>query len=285
MKYLEKIYKAINNNSFGIYVGAGLSVGAGLPNWKTLLEDLIKMIEAETSTPKDRVNELRKLINDPTKYLLLAEEIRESLSDDLNIYIKEKFDDRGIKPTKAHELAVSLKSKFVVTTNYDTLLEKAFIKTHLEEFPNVLTYEDASAINYNLWNDEYFILKAHGDAKNAPKNIVLTEKDYRKIIHQTYGYQSVLHTIFSSCTILFLGASLTDPELLLLLGFIHNIFHGGSPHHFALMDKDKITKTEIDRWRKDYNIHIIEYDSKDNHVQVNQVLEEIVNKTGKLVFK
>ena len=204
MKNLDKIYKAIENNSFGVYVGAGLSVGAGLPTWEQLLTDLIDKVERETTISEDRIVELKQLVQDPTKYLLIAEELRESLSDDLNVYIKEKFDDRKIKPTVAHELVVKLPSKFLITTNYDTLLEKAFIKTHSEEFPHVLTYEDASTINYNLWNDEYFILKAHGDAKTAPRNIVLTEKDYRKIIYQTYGYQSVMHTIFSSCSILFI---------------------------------------------------------------------------------
>ena len=50
------------------------------------------------------------------------------------------------------------------------------------------------------------------------------------------------------------------------------------------MDSRKVTKLEIDRWRKDYNIHIIEYDSKDNHKEVNDILNEIISEKGSLTF-
>lgn len=284
MKFLEKIYKAIDQDSLGVFVGAGLSVGAGLPSWEDLLGELIDKVENETQTAEDRIKDLRALNKNPTKYLLLAEELREILSDTLDVFIREKFDDKNIRPTKAHELAVSLPAQFLITTNYDTLLEKAFVKVHDSIFPSIFSYDQPDTINYNLWNNEYFILKAHGDAKNSPKNIILTEKDYRKVIHQSYGYQSVLHTIFSSCTILFIGASLSDPELLLLLGFIHNIFHGGSPHHYALLAEDKVTKTEVDRWRKDFNIHIITYNPKNNHEEVENIMKTIIDKKGVVQF-
>ncbi|MBK9567645.1 MAG: SIR2 family protein [Saprospiraceae bacterium] len=86
--------------------------------------------------------------------------------------------------------------------------------------------------------------------------MILTERDYRNIIYNQSGYQSILHAIFSTNSILFLGASLSDPELLLMLGYIHNIFHGGSPMHYALMANDIVTGTEKDRWKKDFNIEI-----------------------------
>lgn len=282
--YKTYIKKAIEKNSFGLYVGAGLSMGAGLPSWEKLLSNLIDQIESMGTTSSEKIGELRSLIKDSSKYLMVAEEIREIIPTYLERYVRDVFDSNEHNPTSAHEKLVSVKSKFVITTNYDTLIEKAFVKVHNAHYPKVFSYKDASSVNYNLWNDEYFILKSHGDARNAPSEIVLTEKDYRKIIYQQQGYQSILHAIFSTNTILFVGVSLNDPELLLLLGYIHNIFHGGSPTHYALLSEGSISKTEIHRWRTDYNIECILYDPANNHKQVENILDDIISENGVLQF-
>lgn len=280
---VEDIKKAIDKNSFGLYVGAGLSMGAGLPSWGQLLNELIDILERK-GIANTRIEEMRALAGFPSKYLMLAEELRDLIQNDLERLIRDRFEDKTKVPTDTHDVLVKLKSKFIITTNYDTLVEKALVKNFSNYFPTVYTYKDASSINYSLWNNDHFVLKAHGDAK-TPKEIVLTEKDYRNIIYNQSGYQSILHAIFSTNSILFVGVSLNDPELLLLLGYIHNIFHGGSPTHYALVSKNAVTETEIERWRKDFNIEIIKYDPKDNHVEVRSFLEDIIAVTGETTFE
>lgn len=279
---IADVIKAIEKESFGIYVGAGISMGAGMPSWESLLNELIDLIDAKGLVP-ERVAEMRELAKFPNRYLMIAEEIRDLIQKDLENLIRDRFEDRTKKPTQAHDILVKLKSKFIITTNYDTLIEKALVKNYDNHFPTVYTYKDSASINYSLWNNDHFVLKAHGDAK-SPKEIILTEKDYRHIIHNLNGYQSILHAIFSTNSILFVGASLNDPELLLLLGYIHNIFHGGSPTHYALLSEDSITKTESDRWRKDFNIECITYDPKNNHEALIKYLQEILEATGENSF-
>lgn len=41
----RELIKAFSNRKAAIFVGAGLSVGAGLPNWSSLMEPLKKEIE------------------------------------------------------------------------------------------------------------------------------------------------------------------------------------------------------------------------------------------------
>jgi len=273
----KNLVQSAKKNNCGLFVGAGLSINAGFPCWEDLLLELIENIEQDNITSKKKIKELKKLAKNPAKYLLVAEEIKDILPSGLHLHIKTKFDNPTINPKELHKKLFQIKNNFIVTTNYDTLLENAFVQVY-NKMPTVYTYKDAASINYNLCNNEPFILKAHGDSSRAPKEIILTDKDYRGIIYNERGYQSVLHVIFSSYTILFLGVSLNDPEILLLLGFIHHIFHGGSPQHYALMPKNKVTDTEIDRWRKDYNIYIITYDPVDNHKQVEQFVEGLIQK-------
>lgn len=274
MKIPPKLIESYKNKSFGIYVGAGMSRASGLPDWQTFLNNLIDYARDNGSINDAKKDELKALSNNPSNYLLLAEELKDILASDLPKYIKQKFDDKALKPSDTLCKIVQLKYKFIITTNYDTLIEKAYAKV-FADIPNPLTYKNASAINYNILTNEPFILKAHGDAKSAANEVILTEKDYRNIIFKEKGYQSVLHVLFSTCNVLFLGASLKDPELKLMLSYIHNIFHGGSPDHFALINQADITGTEIDRWRKDYNINIITYDPANNHKEVDVFIEEL----------
>ncbi len=268
---------SIKKGKCGLFIGAGLSINAGFPTWKELILELIDKVKKETRTPVSKTDELTSLVNNPTKYLLVAEEIRDLLHTGLTKYIKVRFDDNKIEPTSLHKKLFSIYHNYMITTNYDLLLENAYVKVN-GRMPNVYTYKDASSINYNLYEREKFILKAHGDSSRAPEEIILTEKDYRRIIYNERGYQSILQAMFSTSNILFLGVSLNDPEINLLLGFIHHIFHGGAPDHYALMQRDQVTETEIDRWRKDFKINIITYDPADNHKQVEEFVDGIIAK-------
>lgn len=269
-----KLIETYKRGAFGLYIGAGLSYASGLPNWEKLLLELIQLANTSTGLSDDKMKDLQALAKQPSKYLMVAEELKDILNAELYTFIKKRFDDKNLVPSPTLQKVINLKYRFIVTTNYDMLIEKAFIKEG--KYPNDITYKDATTINYNLLNNENFILKAHGDVKRAPSEIVITEKDYRNIIFKEIGYQSVLQTMFSTCNILFLGVSLNDPEIKLVLSYIHNIFHGGSPEHFALMNQEGLTSTEIDRWRKDYNITIIPYDPKNNHEELKKIIEELV---------
>ncbi|UYZ61185.1 SIR2 family NAD-dependent protein deacylase [Hymenobacter latericus] len=270
----KDLIEAIRNNRCGLYIGAGVSEGAGLPGWPKLLEQLIDLAKEVANLSEERAEEFRKLAPNPTRYLMLAQELKDILPSELPEHIKKVFDDKTKQPTATHDAILEIKHKFIVTTNYDTLIEKAYVRK-TGDFPTVLSYKDASTINYNIVSGEPFILKAHGDARSAPQDIVITEKDYRNIIYNQRGYQSVLQLMFSFYNVLFIGTSLNDPELNLLLGFIHNIFHGGSPNHYALISKDNLTNIEVDRWRKDFKVNIIGYDPKNGHEELLHIVQQL----------
>lgn len=270
----KELIEAIRNKRCGLYIGAGVSEGAGLPGWPKLLEQLIELAKDRANLSEERAEEFRKLAPNPTRYLMLAQELKDIMPAEMPEHIKKVFDDKTIQPTPTHEAILDIDHKFIITTNYDTLIEKAYVRK-TGDFPTVLSYTQASTINYNIVAGEPFILKAHGDARGAPQDIVITEKDYRNIIYNQRGYQSVLQLMFSFYNVLFIGTSLNDPELNLLLGFIHNIFHGGSPNHYALISRDKLTNIEVDRWRKDFKVNIIGYDPKDGHAELLHIVQQL----------
>jgi hypothetical protein len=256
----------------GVFVGAGLSQRAGLPSWEGLLTDLIELAEKVSYKPNhDFIRSCKELLTHPSKYLLLAQELKDFLQDSFRKYIIEKYADNCPTPTEDHLKIINYPYQFIITTNYDTLLENAFVKVHGKQ-AKVHSFKDSPDIAYDLWNGRPFILKAHGDANKSQQGIILTEKDYRQILFQEKGYQSILQSLFTTKTILFLGSSLSDPELKLLLSFIHSSFHGGGPTHYALVCENEMNNVEAESWRKNFNIQIIPYSSENNHKEVSEFI-------------
>jgi hypothetical protein len=122
-------------------------------------------------------------------------------------------------------------------------------------------YTHSQAPNFvdALWKKKFFILKAHGDVDHKTE-MILTERDYRDIIFRSAGYQSALSAIFTTKSILFLGASLSDPETRMLLAFLHDAFHGSGARHYALVSKSEFSETLASRWRKDYKVELLTYE-------------------------
>ncbi len=251
----------------GFFVGAGLSRGAGYPDWPGLLLGLINKAEHNNSLSHERANECRSLAEDPNKYLMLAEEMKDILGVEVKTYIEETFSNSSVKPSAAHEALVELKNNnFIITTNYDQLIEKAFVKHDI--YQTGYKYYEAHAIQRQLFRREFFLLKAHGDAVSAAENVILTDKDYRQLLYKEPGYQSALQSIFTMYSVIFIGCSLQDPELKLLMNYINAAFPEGGIPHYALMSTDGTVETERTRWRKDYNMRIIPISPDNNYEDI-----------------
>lgn len=269
LTFPEDLLSAFNERKCGIFVGAGVSTTAGLPNWMEMLSELVKCVKKLPNQTRPLIDDLNRLLKDKSKQLALASVLKEELGQDFFSYMVKRFADSSIKPTKAHQAIVALPTQFLITTNYDQLLERAVLKaTAGKNVPNSYTYKQAGAVASCLHRDTPFILKAHGDAKSEPEGVILTEKDYRQIIHHEPGYQSLLQTLFTTFNILFVGTSFTDIELQLLLGYIHSSFHGKTPTHYALIVDDIPNAALIGAWKRDFNIHVISVGSKNNYAQV-----------------
>ncbi len=266
---------AIKDKRAALFVGAGLSVAAGYPTWKGLIEGLIN--EAKTGGMLDPTigDKLVSAVSDPNKFLPVAQQLSDELGDaDFRKRVAKAFDRGARSPTDIHRRLMCVPFCFYVTTNYDKLLEDAFAEVH-KRTPDVYNYTDISGFADALWDRRFFILKAHGDVAR-PSEIVLTRKDYRALVYSNVGYRHLLASIFTNKTVLFLGASMNDPEVAQMLESLHVAFHGGGVRHYALIEKSSILDFEVDRWRKDYNVHVLPYvASSAAHPEVLEFVESL----------
>src|SRR5262249_54916392 len=146
--------------------------------WK----DLIHRLAEELNVPPDFRGQ------DIDYYLDLAEYYRVKRSpQELSRIIREQFGHANTtpKPTLAHYLLLALPVRYIVTTNYDGLLEQAL--TALRRHPvKVVRQEEVANTGRQ---DGIYVIKFHGDADDQIQDesgagIVLSRSDYDAFFQQ-----------------------------------------------------------------------------------------------------
>ncbi|WP_299223184.1 SIR2 family protein [uncultured Psychroserpens sp.] len=274
-KFPEELLENFQNNRGAFFVGAGMSIEAGLPSWGQLITNLIDLAENKAWISKDRISEYRKLQKEGNQFLLLAEELKVELGDDFYEYIENTFGNPKINPTNTMISILEIKSSMIITSNYDMLIENAYIKLN-GSMPSTFKYSQSREIANNYWKEKFFILKVHGDAKSDVNGIILSQKDYRKTLYREIGYKSILQSIFSTKSIFFVGTSMTDPEFNLLLDYLHESYHGGGPSHFLLIEESSTMPVLQKRFSEDFNIKTITYkNDSGKHSEINDYMIEL----------
>jgi hypothetical protein len=274
-----ELIEAVKSGRCGVFVGAGLSVAAGYPSWEDLLKNLIDRAYKQKIIDTKKKKELLALARAHGKWLMVAQEISDSYGQpQFHNELGLMFEAVGAAPTDAHKLITEINFRFVVTTNYDQLIETAYLP-RLHRIPKIFTHPDTADFADSLWKEEFFILKAHGDLQRK-STIILTEKDYRSLSYSSPGYRALLAAIFTTKTIFFVGASLNDPEIQLLLRSLHDAFQGAGQHHFALIANSDFSNTEAAHWRKNYNVDCIRYEPSRHHPELVAFLDNLRKATA-----
>lgn len=263
---------AYSQHRCAIFVGAGASQAAGFPGWDAFLAILIDQCVAENRLLETDAISYRELVGVAGKQLTLASALKDKLGDVWDQIISELFADNPLPPAEIHKLLPELdKLSMVITTNYDTLIEDTYT-TALGRRQSVLTFNDGGEMRRLMLQRKFFILKAHGDAMKPGNGIILTISDYRKLSRER-AYQSLLASVFTLNSVFFVGVSLNDPELMVLLDYLADTFDPRSrPVHYALVPENEVNAVEVDRWLKDYLVQIIPISSDNNFKEVPEAV-------------
>ncbi len=156
-----ELSQAISAKKCALFIGAGLSVAAGYPNWQVLLTDLIKKAHQRKFINLTLKKELIKHLADSSKLLLIAEELREIYGSD--VFRRELFKEfeKNLQPTHTHLKLMDIPFKFAVTTNYDLLLERAYLKKY-KDMPPAFSNMQPPEISEALWRRLYSIGRSSG---------------------------------------------------------------------------------------------------------------------------
>ncbi|WP_255218618.1 SIR2 family protein [Gordonia paraffinivorans] len=180
-----------------LFLGAGVSMAAGLPSWGDLIKNLGERVEGGLPKDFDGLDAL-----DQAEFLAT----RLGGAQELNQAVIEIIGRSG-KIALAHALLAGMACGHAVTTNYDNLYERAVEATGRAR-PSVLPWESVE-------EGRPWLLKLHGDIDRTP-SIVLTRRDFVLFDAKSRPAGSLLQALLLTKHVLIIGASLSDGNVIRL---------------------------------------------------------------------
>ena len=269
----DDVTEAIKNFNLVIFIGAGVSIAQGYPNWNNYIEHLIKYWQGQVlseSSEKSLGREhhivfdliSKSSISNKRKVDLVNYELKKIFGDDFE---KRRLDfEKGyfknLLPysvvNQTIESLASLNAIFI-TSNYDYEIEN-----HIKRLKNsVVTINDLNEFVTNKDGKLQFgdVLHIHGTPDCDVNYFVSSSADYSKTYLKNRDNFENLVTWFkvTKPTVLFIGAGLEEDEILSLLC--------KDSKNYALMKSENTGNQKADEHYRDV---VEEFFSSENHTQI-----------------
>ncbi|WP_314196846.1 SIR2 family protein [Abiotrophia defectiva] len=255
---IRSLSNDIEKTGLAIVLGAGVSLDYGALSWKELVESFEKTIQSEdlkiTNNIKEKIGATNLIHAQLYKDLLgvkkFYDRLHQSLYGKFLSNIDKIHDDKGTTLSEVAKLLKVCEEKHIVkvlTYNYDNFLEQSLDYC---EMNYEVIYNEKGHINTSMP-----IYHVHGylpwgkpnkendkERESYTKSIKLTEDDYNFLYNSPYSWQIQTQLeFFRRCNCLFIGCSLTDPNIRRLLKLSKNY----GKKHYALMSSEGLDYFEL----------------------------------------
>lgn len=188
-------------------------VGSGFSRSAASTGDVIKKLPLWNDLSKVLTEELGTHTTDP---LRLAEEYSAYFGKQaLHELIKKEVNDAAWKPSELHESLLRLPWTDVLSTNWDTLLERASKNVHQPVYSVVSKQDDLSNARPPR------IIKLHGTL-DITKELIFTQEDYRKYPQNHAAFVNCARQVFIENELCLLGFSGDDPNFINWAGWVRD---------------------------------------------------------------
>jgi hypothetical protein len=240
---MQNLAHSIKTRRTILFAGAGLSISVGLPPWRELITRMGREFGFDDIVPTQEGR---------FDYPILAEYYRLQQGSigplrswmDRNWFVSEQ----KIKESRIHQLIVELDFPIIYTTNYDRNLDAAY-NLHQKEFVKIINARDIATTREGVTQ----IVKFHGDFDDD-QSLVVTESDYLNRL----SFDSPLDIKFRADalgkTILFIGYSMRDMNIRLLLHRLwqtwhHSDYEKNRPESFVFMiNPNPVEEAVLNKW-------------------------------------
>lgn len=266
---IESCGAACDNGNASLFIGAGLSRGAGLPDWDSLLDDPRRQLALPEMTDLPLMAEYVEAAPQYGRQRLEAHVLSQ-----LSLPANEPI-------PRVHGLLARLPVQQVWTTNYDSLLERALA----ERTPSVVITDDEIR---NLGSSRTAVIKMHGSIDDAStprwaQPPIITRGDYERYEIKRPRTWALLRAAYMSRTFLFLGFSFTDPNIEILHRLARLNDTASHDQHFAIMRRPDDSEPDQQRFydlrTSDLNASGVRVHTIDSYDEIELILRALIRRT------
>lgn len=217
-----------------VMVGAGFSRNAHptspsareMPTWSHMAKSLCALLYADASSESyDRA--LREA-NSTSGFLRLAQEYKAAFGQSaLNEQIRALVPDLEYDPSSLHRALLQLPWADVLTTNWDTLLERAALDIFDVNYDIIRTHSQISS------STRPRIVKLHGTLP-AHEPFIFTEDDYRTYPRLHAPFVNLVQQTLMESVLCLIGFSGDDPNFLHWSGWVRDNLGANAPKIFLV---------------------------------------------------
>lgn len=224
-EFVRRYARAVKAGDAALFIGAGMSRPADLPDWRDLLREIATDLKLNIDQESDLVALAQYHVNQKKQNRAL-----------LNDAILDKF-ARNVRTSENHKILARLPISTIWTTNYDHLIEDA-IKA-AGKIPDVkLNHENLAQTRPGR---DVVVCKMHGDMDH-PHEAIITKDDYEKYDSSHRLFIENLKGDLVSKTFLFLGFSFTDPNIDYVLSRVRVLLGANQRPHYCIMRQPRRPK-------------------------------------------
>ena len=268
VRFLDEFSKAIVDDAAALFIGAGVSAGAGYPSWRDLLRDIGHELGVDTGDVQDLAALAQWSVRRSAGRTRVNQVIRAAIAP-----------DRPIPETLRTVARLPIRN--IWTTNYDRLIERAFAEISRPVEPISI----GSDLAIRPRPGAVRLFKMHGSIDRLD-DIVIATDDYELYRIKRGPFLPLLQAHMTSFSMLFVGLSLTDQNVRHVLSLVRENFTGSPPEHFAIVrppqrEEFKSKKQHLARlsqhnhWADDlqrYGLQVVEID---DYNEVGELMIEL----------
>ena len=262
--FVKMLAKRIEEDSLALFAGAGLSISAGYPSWKELLDKTTFKVSVSNLVKPISVNQ----VSDLAQYAQYFANFRRE--DTLKQNIADYLNSAEMKSSTLIKRIKRLNFNTIWTTNYDKVIEKLVVDA--PEDISVFYREDSLRKINNTRKVKLF--KVHGDVDDSPSILITkSELDKERKLMMTFLKRDLVAYNF-----LFIGYSFSDQLILKQLRDIRDTLGDAMREHYAIIIRNKEDQSFdyfIDDLYHRYNIVTLVVDDENN---VPEILDAVFRK-------
>lgn len=256
-KYLiNEIVNQLEHKTLSVFLGAGLSYEASHLDWGALIKPYISQLDTHVENPIEAL-----------QYYQTSKGIAK-------MTLKKEISDKffGLKGDDRHQILSKLPIRNYWTTNFDTIMEDSITDVGLKR--DIINNND-SFITAQERRDN-IVYKLHGDI-NSPEDVVILKDDYDDYPNTHSHFITALENELATNSMLFLGYSLSDPDV---YNVLNNLKLQGTQlnQHFLILKRNQ-EKESLQNYRiKELEKKGITTCLIDNYSEVGEMLHSIYKK-------